>query len=108
MPPVLGDAAELRRAPTSLVFDAVDAMPSGGRLLLRVRPDDGGRVEVVDGGVGIRASCGRGGRAVLLDEGEHGSGASRADVLRPFRLVRVGWERTAESRPAVDDDRSST
>ncbi len=37
VPPVLGDAAELREALLNLIFNAVDAMPQGGRLTLGAR-----------------------------------------------------------------------
>jgi PAS domain S-box-containing protein len=35
LPPVLGNAVELREALTNLIFNAVDAMPHGGTLTLR-------------------------------------------------------------------------
>lgn len=35
LPPIMGDAAELREALTNLVFNAVDAMPEGGAITVR-------------------------------------------------------------------------
>jgi CheY-like chemotaxis protein len=37
VPPVLGNAAELRETLVNLIFNAVDAMPQGGRLTLAAR-----------------------------------------------------------------------
>jgi len=54
LPPVEGDAAELREALTNLVLNALDAMPDGGRLTLRTGVE-GDRVvcTVADTGGGI-------------------------------------------------------
>jgi PAS domain S-box-containing protein len=81
-PPIHGNPAELREALTNLVFNAVDAMPSGGRLILRVRPDPvGARVEVVDGGVGVPAELReRVFEPFFSTKGEHGSGLGLAMV----------------------------
>jgi signal transduction histidine kinase len=38
-PYVAGDAPELREALTNLIFNAVDAMPTGGTLTIRARED---------------------------------------------------------------------
>ena len=35
----MGSESEIREALTNLVFNAVDAMPDGGALTLRTRPD---------------------------------------------------------------------
>ena len=53
-PPVLADAPELREALTNLVLNALDAMPSGGRLTVRTTAE-GPRVrcEVIDTGLGM-------------------------------------------------------
>ncbi|MDP2625749.1 MAG: GAF domain-containing protein, partial [Candidatus Rokubacteria bacterium] len=54
LPPVAGDAAELREALTNLILNAVDAMPQGGTLTLVTAVAEG-RVELLvrDTGVGI-------------------------------------------------------
>lgn len=54
VPPILGHAAALREALMNLLFNAVDAMPSGGRICVRTRHDGGVvSVAVVDQGVGM-------------------------------------------------------
>ena len=51
---VQGDESEIREALINLVFNAVDAMPAGGNLLLRTGTDDGAAfVEVADSGTGM-------------------------------------------------------
>jgi signal transduction histidine kinase len=62
VPPVLGNAAELRELATNLIFNAADAMPHGGTITLRTGCS-GSYVwlEVTDTGVGmteeVRARC---------------------------------------------------
>ena len=54
LPYVQGDESEIREALINLVFNAVDAMPGGGELLLRTSIDGGAAfVEVVDSGTGM-------------------------------------------------------
>jgi PAS domain S-box-containing protein len=61
VPPMAGRAEELREALTNLVFNAVDALPQGGTITLRARPDpavpptSSSRIilEVQDDGVGM-------------------------------------------------------
>jgi len=54
VPPVMGNEAELREVVTNLVFNAVDALPKGGVITLRTRPDTRMvQIEVVDNGVGM-------------------------------------------------------
>jgi len=54
VPPILGDAAELREALTNLILNAVDAMPTGGTLgLVTTVGDDHVEIAVSDTGVGI-------------------------------------------------------
>lgn len=54
IPPVAGNAGELREVLTNLIFNAIDAMPRGGTIVLRTR-GDGGQVvlEVSDTGTGM-------------------------------------------------------
>jgi CheY-like chemotaxis protein len=59
---VRGTSSELRRLITNLVFNAVDAMPSGGRICLRLRQTrQFVMLEVVDTGTGmseeVRSRC---------------------------------------------------
>ncbi|NLG28565.1 MAG: response regulator [Chloroflexi bacterium] len=52
--PVLGNAAELRRVLRNLVGNAIDAMPSGGRLTLSTRRERGRvLITVTDTGMGM-------------------------------------------------------
>ncbi len=54
VPSIWGNESDLREALTNLVFNAVDAMPKGGILTLRVRHGgDAGIVEVSDTGTGM-------------------------------------------------------
>lgn len=85
LPAIPGVATELRDALTNLVFNAVDAMPQGGRLSLRTRllePDGASpaargfvQLEVADSGVGMDAET----RSRCLEpffttKGERGTG----------------------------------
>jgi signal transduction histidine kinase/CheY-like chemotaxis protein len=57
LPPVVGDAAELREAMTNLILNAVDAMPDGGTLSLTTAAvEDRIEVTVGDSGIGIPAA----------------------------------------------------
>ncbi len=55
--PILGDAGRLTEVFVNLLNNAIDAMPSGGQLMVRAfsnsGPDGGARVEVADTGCGI-------------------------------------------------------
>jgi signal transduction histidine kinase len=54
MPPISADPELLHRAISNLVLNAMDAMPSGGRLTLRSRSRDGRAImEVADTGSGL-------------------------------------------------------
>jgi two-component system nitrogen regulation sensor histidine kinase NtrY len=59
--PIAADPELLHRALSNLVLNAMDAMPNGGTLTLRTRPDDGKVViEVCDTGSGLtREECER-------------------------------------------------
>jgi CheY-like chemotaxis protein len=55
-PTVHGSPGRLRELMINLIFNAVDALPSGGTIRLRVLAEDGqGIIEVVDSGVGMTA-----------------------------------------------------
>jgi GAF domain-containing protein len=60
LPRVPGRAAEMREVITSLLLNAVDAMPSGGRIVIRTQADKG-RVAVIisDSGTGMSAEVKR-------------------------------------------------
>jgi signal transduction histidine kinase/ActR/RegA family two-component response regulator len=54
LPPILGRAAELREALTTLIFNAADAMPDGGTLSFAGRTDSSGVIlAVADTGHGM-------------------------------------------------------
>lgn len=54
VPPVPADAGELREVLTNMIFNAVDAMPSGGTITLRTRQEgDWAILEVQDTGIGM-------------------------------------------------------
>jgi signal transduction histidine kinase len=55
-PYILGDAERLQQLCLNLILNAVDAMPAGGELRVRLRPEESGgvRLEFSDSGVGIR------------------------------------------------------
>ena len=54
LPPVLGRKAELREVLTNLILNAVDALPSGGRVLVRSWSEPGRVVvSIRDSGVGM-------------------------------------------------------
>ncbi len=85
VPPILGVESELREALTNLVFNAIDAMPGGGRITLRAQRSerDNGRVaiEVADSGAGMdeetRARCLE---PFFTTKGERGTGLGLAMV----------------------------
>ncbi|MBX5490569.1 MAG: response regulator [Chloroflexi bacterium] len=80
VPPVLGNAAELREVFVNLVYNALDAMPQGGTLRLTTAArDDAVVVTVADTGVGIPARV----RSRIFDpffttKGPRGSGLGLA------------------------------
>jgi PAS domain S-box-containing protein len=93
LPHVLGIESEIREALTNLIFNAVDAMPTGGMLTLRtgvVKDDakvDGfsevgyAFVEVVDTGLGMdEDTCRRCLEPFFTTKGERGTGLGLATV----------------------------
>ena len=82
VPPVSGDAAELRELLTNMIFNAVDAMPEGGVLCFHTHTEDGHVVlEVGDTGVGmseeVRQRCLE---PFFTTKGERGTGLGLAMV----------------------------
>ena len=92
LPPVLGIESEIREALTNLIFNAVDAMPTGGILTLRTGvvddteldgfSEDGyAYVEVVDTGLGMdEDTCRRCLEPFFTTKGERGTGLGLATV----------------------------
>jgi PAS domain S-box-containing protein len=84
LPSIMGADNEIREALTNLIFNAVDAMPNGGPLILRTRlmPERGVvQVEVVDGGIGMDEETRR--RCLepfFTTKGERGTGLGLAMV----------------------------
>jgi signal transduction histidine kinase/ActR/RegA family two-component response regulator len=87
LPEIMGAENEIRDALTNLVFNAVDAMPSGGRLTVRTRrekrenAEDRAVVEVSDTGVGMDEDTRR--RCLepfYTTKGERGTGLGLAMV----------------------------
>ena len=83
LPVMRGNPAELREMMTNLIFNAVDAMPNGGSLMVRSYPSAGNVViEVIDTGIGMTAEV----RARCLDpffstKGDTGTGLGLAMVF---------------------------
>lgn len=87
LPDVMGAEHEIRDALTNLIFNAVDAMPTGGTLTVRTRmitlPDAGDRaiIEVSDTGIGMDEDTRR--RCLepfYTTKGERGTGLGLAMV----------------------------
>jgi CheY-like chemotaxis protein len=82
-PTIQGSSARLRELLTNLIFNAVDALPTGGTICLRVVAEDGqGIVEVVDSGVGMSAEVqARVFEPFFTTKGEAGNGLGLAMVF---------------------------
>jgi signal transduction histidine kinase/CheY-like chemotaxis protein len=54
-PPILGNPSELREVLTNILFNAVDAMPEGGKITLSTQPhsEDWVEMRIADTGVGM-------------------------------------------------------
>jgi len=87
LPPVAGIESEIREALINLVFNAVDAMPEGGKLTIRTKATEGPAstqhvdVEVADSGVGMDEETRR--RCLepfFTTKGERGTGLGLAMV----------------------------
>ncbi|MEZ0255868.1 MAG: response regulator [Chthoniobacter sp.] len=87
VPYVLGNGAELRETLMNLVFNAVDAMPNGGPIVLRTQPlENGVQIEVSDSGTGmteeVRQRCLE---PFFSTKGEQGTGLGLAMA---FGIIR--------------------
>jgi signal transduction histidine kinase/ActR/RegA family two-component response regulator len=87
LPPIMGVESEIREALVNLVFNAVDAMPTGGTLTLRTKISEKlVQVEVTDTGVGmdedVRKRCLE---PFFTTKGERGTGLGLAMV---YGIVR--------------------
>ena len=82
LPTLLGSASEIRDAIVNLIFNAVDAMPEGGTIMLQTRAlPNGTIVEVRDTGTGMDEQTRR--RCLepfFSTKGEHGNGLGLAMV----------------------------
>lgn len=90
VPPVAGHESELREVLTNLLFNAVDAMPGNGSIVLRTKADgDHVRLEVSDSGTGmteeVRQHCLE---PFFSTKGEKGSGLGLAMVYGIIRRLR--------------------
>jgi CheY-like chemotaxis protein len=82
-PSIMGVESELREALTNLVFNAVDALPSGGTIILRSKHSSTGAVdiEIEDDGVGMdEATRKRCLEPFFTTKGERGTGLGLAMV----------------------------
>ncbi len=87
LPLIMGAEHEIRDALTNLIFNAVDAMPEGGTIVLRtrlLRSDDGNErvlIEVIDSGIGMdEDTCRRCLEPFYTTKGERGTGLGLAMV----------------------------
>jgi PAS domain S-box-containing protein len=102
LPDILGQESDLRDAFTNLVLNAVDAMPSGGRLTFRSRMIDSHRaqVEVIDTGTGMdEATRSRCLELFFTTKGARGTGLGLAMVYG--MVERHGGELQVESQPGL-------
>jgi len=82
LPAVMGTESELREALINLIFNAIDAMPNGGRLSIRTQATPSSViVKVIDTGIGMDAeTCQRCLDPFYTTKGERGTGLGLAMV----------------------------
>ncbi|GIW07611.1 MAG: hypothetical protein KatS3mg060_2416 [Dehalococcoidia bacterium] len=99
VPPVAADASELRDALTNLIFNAVDALPEGGRIVLSAtRHGDAVAIQVQDTGIGMSEAVRRRiFEPYFTTKGERGSGLGLPMVYAVVK--RYGGEIEVESEP---------
>jgi PAS domain S-box-containing protein len=99
VPVILGDAAGIREMLTNLIFNAVDAMPQGGTIAMRVRQDgDEVLLTVSDTGIGMSEEVRR--RCLepfFSTKDQQGTGLGLA--LVSTTVQRHGGTLTVESEP---------
>jgi diguanylate cyclase len=80
---VEGSPARLRELLTNLIFNAVDALPTGGMIRMRVRAEDGqGIIEISDSGIGMSVEVqARVFEPFFTTKGEGGTGLGLAMVF---------------------------
>ncbi|HEY6482686.1 MAG TPA: ATP-binding protein, partial [Steroidobacteraceae bacterium] len=104
LPDIMGAENEIRDALTNLIFNAIDAMPGGGTLVVRTRTNaNGGQsehvvIEVIDSGIGMDEDTRR--RCLepfYTTKGERGTGLGLAMVYG--MIQRHSAEIAIESAP---------
>ena len=82
VPQVLASAPELRESLTNLIFNAVDAMPSGGVITVATRSDGANvRIDIRDTGTGMsEEATARCQEPFFTTKGDHGTGLGLAVV----------------------------
>jgi PAS domain S-box-containing protein len=82
-PTIQGSPAQMRELLTNLIFNAVDAMPTGGTIRLRAMVSDGqGVLEIIDSGLGMSAEVqSRVFEPFFTTKGERGTGLGLAMVF---------------------------
>jgi PAS domain S-box-containing protein len=99
LPPIQASESEIREALINLIFNAVDAMPSGGPLTVRTRLTDGHvALEVQDTGIGMdEATRRRCLEPFFTTKGERGTGLGLAMVYGSMQ--RHGADIQIDSTP---------
>lgn len=98
--PILADASRLEHAFQNLIANAIEAMPSGGKLTLRCRNADGGvEIEVTDTGSGMPDEALQHALKPFYSTKPHGTGLGLPLVIRVVRAHQ--GEIRMESAPGV-------